>query len=274
MAAPNTSGICSPWAVAADAQDCPPCANLTDEQLAPWLTVASELLYRLSGRQFSGQCTTTVRPCARSDSFNVLSASYWWGTWNYNSAWGMCSCNRPRECGCTRLSEITLGGYPVIEIVEVLQDGAVVDPSFYRVDDYRYLVGVEGNDGTTWAAPCCQDLALDTTSDNTFSVEFIYGTAPPEAGKRAAAEWACQMALSCTGSSECRLPQRVQSITRQGVSMVMLDPMAFLEAGRTGLYLVDSFIAAYNGSGIKARAQVLSPNMRRRVRRAGVVDGS
>lgn len=287
MAAP-CSGTCGSWSTVEATKLCLPCADVDDDTLERTLSIASDLLYQLSGRQFSGSCLDTVRPCARCESFNVLSASYWWGSWDWNAGWGFCSCNRPRDCGCSRLSEITLGTYPVTSIVEVLvaddsnpdwlsgAGTAILDPTLYRVDDYRYLVRLPNPDGSSQGWPRCQRLDLPTTESDTFSVELTYGILPPSPGIAAAEEWACQMALACVGSSECRLPQRVQSITRQGVSMVMLDPMAFLEAGRTGLYLVDTFLAAYNKNGLKSRASVLSPNMRRRVRRTdtGVSSGS
>jgi hypothetical protein len=134
----------------------------------------------------------------------------------------------------------------------------------YRIDDYRYLVRT---DGEAW--PCCQDLLADPVNDdNTFSVSYTYGSAPPAAGVLAAADLACELAKSCAGQ-ECTLPSRVQSITRQGMSMVLLDPFDFLERGKVGIYTVDLFLRAYNPSGLRRPSRVLSPDIGQRARRVG-----
>jgi hypothetical protein len=121
-------------------------------------------------------------------------------------------------------------------------------------------------DGVRKGWPCCQDLALPATEPGTFEVAFFYGQEPPKAGKHAAAVLACELALACDGSDECRLPKRLQSITRQGVTAVVLDAFDFLNRRRTGLIEVDSFLAAYNPHGLTRRASVINPDLMRPVR--------
>ena len=113
---------------------------------------------------------------------------------------------------------------------------------------------------------CCSDHSDPALA---FSVDFDYGFAPPPAGVRAAADLACQLALSCDPATvgECKLPQRVTSITRQGVSMVVLDPFDFLEEGRTGVYTVDLFLKTYNPTRNRRPPAVWSPDIGRRTRR-------
>jgi hypothetical protein len=69
---------------------------------------------------------------------------------------------------------------------------------------------------------------------------------------------ACEMDKADAGEA-CSLPQRVTSVSRQGVSWTILDPQDFLTEGRTGLYAVDLVLSAYNRSSARARARVFSP---------------
>ena len=255
---------CSPWAVEDDV--CTPCDSIYDFPvglLEDTLAVASDILFELSGRQFPGSCQETVRPCSQHASLDgapnrdvEYSAVY-----RYPSA---CSCQRSSSCTCSRIPSIRLGAYPITAIDEVLIDGVALPTTAYTVHDWRWLVRIDGE-----TLPCCQNMLLASTEEDTFEVTYTYGSPPPPAGVMAAAELACQLALSCQPETlgECRLPSRVTNITRQGVSMVVLDPMSFLDNGRTGLYQTDLFIAAYNKHGLTRRASVISPDLRPAVRR-------
>jgi hypothetical protein len=154
-------------------------------------------------------------------------------------------------------------------IDEVKIDGVVLDPSLYRIDDYRYLVKLPDAEGNYDPFPCCQNIRLADTEADTFAVTFTYGTPPPTPGVLAAAQLACELALACSPETigKCRLPQRVTSIARQGITMAVLDPFDFLSDGKTGLYLVDLFLRTYNPNRLRRRAAVLSPDVGRKVRR-------
>ena len=102
--------------------------------------------------------------------------------------------------------------------------------------------------------------------DGTFEVTFVYGTPPPPAGREAAADLACELLKGWTGG-ECNLPRRLTSITRQGVTMALLDPFQFLNEGKVGVYTVDLFLKTYNPGGLHRRAAVMSPDIRRSNRR-------
>lgn len=275
MSAPCT-GICSPWATVADV--CEPCSDYTFPQnvLEDALTIASELLFNLTGRQWPGSCSDVVRPNARFRANDNLigfngAGSNQQGNW-WQLPMGFCTCQQSRGFfGCTRVSEITLGGAPVTEIIQVKQDGVVLQPSQYRVDDYRYLVRLPDADGSRPGWPCCQDPALDDTQPGTWSVTFAYGTPPPAGGVRAAARLGCEIAMACTPElvGRCRLPARTTAVLRQGVNTTMVDPKDFIDNGRTGLPDVDLWIKSVNPAGLRRRAQAMSPDIDRRVRRAG-----
>lgn len=232
----------------------------------------------LSGRQFPGACKDIVRPCARdlsADSFRYAGGTY--------GSRAVCSCQAGPSCGCPRPDGITLGGYPLNTINEVLVaddsnpawDGgvgtAVLDSSLYRIDDWRHLIRKRNPDGSNPGWPCCQPMDIDPPEAGTFQVTFEYGKPPPRAGVKAAAVLGCQLALACNPehAGQCQLPRRVQQVTREGVSMVLGDLTATLAEGRTGLTEVDFFLVAYNPNGLDRPAGVLSPDIGRRVTRAG-----
>lgn len=259
-------GVCAPWATVDDVVTCSSCADeqFDEALLDDCLLFASEVLWGLSGRRWSGRCTDTVRPCT--------GLMYGNGLFRYRSTFARdCNClgvwtgpeNYPtaRTCSCRSLPEVSLGRYPIREVVEVIVDGDTLDPSAYRVDDYRWLVRV---DGDSW--PCCQDLAAPLGDPDTFGVTFEYGSNPPHGGVTAAATLACHLALAKCGSNRCKLPDRVQNITRQGVTMTIVDPMQFLDQGKTGLYEVDLWLASLPKS---RPTTIASHDVGRTTRRAG-----
>lgn len=249
---------------------CGPCEGVDFEEpvIELALQTASDILFVLSGRQFPGECTTLVRPCGGYGiGADVLAP----GHWSDRSWSGFCGCSAVNRCGCGHLSELKLTPGPVREISEVKVDGVVLEDSLYRLDEHRYLVRLPDPDGTSRGWPCCQRIELDDDQEDTFSVAFTYGTPPPPAGRMAAAVLACELALSCTPgqSGNCKLPARIQTITRQGETMAFLDPFLFLDKGKTGIFECDLFLATYNPAGLRRRSSVMSPDLRRRSRRIG-----
>lgn len=210
---------------------CPPCAPMVNDQVMTMaLSVATEVLYELTGRQWPGVRTAVERP-------------FW------------CWCgSHPSACGCGWLSEVVLSRGPVISVQQVKVYGDVVDPARYRLDGGSRLVWQPDLDmshqlTTRWHNwPACQMLDRPDTELWTWSVAYTYGRQCPNGGKMAAATLACQLALAMTPPSPespgCRLPQRVTNIIRQGVSMVVLDPMTLIKDGLTGLAEVDLWVSA------------------------------
>lgn len=282
------SGPCEPYVtelelcclVSGGYQD--PC--LTNGEPIPQTTVdlglqaASELLWTMTGRQF-GFCQVTIRPCRASCDpcgdgtgkyFDVTDFSYGsgfpWTPHYENGVWTNVKCECSGGCSCTSICEIPLP-YPVSGVSEVLIDGAVIDPTTYRVDDFRNLVrtGIdEDGNGLCW--PKCQDLTRPTTEPGTWSVTLTYGRPVPALVQQATASLACELIKSCAGQP-CALPQRMQSMTRQGITVGFLDPQTFFGEGLTGIYLVDLAIKAFNPHGLLKQASVYSPDYKNKWRR-------
>lgn len=217
------------------------------------VNAATEYLWRWTGQRF-GTCEVTVRPCRTQcadggSTFWGLSGassitpgtgrSPWTpvlvgGRW-FNVSCGVCGGD---ECGCTTTPAIRLPG-PVDSVQEVRIGTEVLPASAYRVDDGSLLVRL---DGGQW--PTCQDLAAEPGEEGTWSVTYTQGTPVPFGGRIAAGRLACELAKAACGDSSCGLPQRVQTVTRQGVTIAMLDAFDDIDKGHTGIWLIDSWVAS------------------------------
>lgn len=249
-----------PWISAQDIFDGTACSGIVAPELVVAdrsARVASYVLWALSGRQFPGVYIDTVRPCRQT----FLVGTSWYeraqlGWWNTGNPWGLCGCGQPDQCGCGGLSQVRLPRTgSLLDVLSVKVDGVVLDPSAYRVDEWDRLVRI---DGDSW--PCCQDLSLADTEDDTWSVTYAYGHEPPEAGRSAARDLACELYHGAMGG-DCALPKRVSTITRQGVTVALLDAFNFFDKGRTGIYSVDLFLAAVNPKGRMRRGSIASPDV-------------
>lgn len=281
-------GPCSPWIngddVAAGGND----LGVGDDHflLDDVAYAASSLLYDLSGRQFPGVCTRTIRPCADKCSCWGFSPSLGLGPWAWvsSAAWGGAGVGPwywrnecGDTCGCGYLSEVELSGYPVQQILEVKINGTVLplldsnnNPN-YRLDNRRTLVRMNdpGPPPNPRAWPACQDMSLDDTQDSTFAITYTWGTDVPWIGRQAAAQLAREL-YKASNNQTCQLPTKVTKIVRQGITMERVVPMAdMLRGGATGLQLVDAFIAQYNPTKMRRRPAVWSPDWPRRGRKVG-----
>lgn len=224
-------------------------------------TWATSYLWRWTGYTF-GLCETVIRP-ARDDCPDTTYAGAGafgfmpvlvGGVWR-NLSCGLCG----TSCGCDGdLTAIRLPG-PVESVASVTIDGDVLDPAAYRVDDHGILTR---HDGDGW--PRCQDLTLPADAEGTWSVAYTWGVPVPVDGQLAAGTLACQLAKAHRGDDDCQLPERVQTITRQGVTVGLLDPFDGLHDGRTGIWSVDAWVQSIVGS--PTRSRVLSPDRARSAR--------
>lgn len=250
-----TSGPCETW-------DPIWCCDLLESAAVTGtaLEAATEVLYSLSGHRF-GICQLELWPCRRSCFGDIWPfGSNWWqwggsssyypqpaliaGMW-FNLTCGQCA----DQCSCTTLSQVKLPT-PVSEVVEVRVDNVVLTPDVdYRLDNYNMLTRLGGDE---W--PLCNDFS-QTAGTGTWSVTIRIGEEVPQLGKMAVGELACEFAKACLGQ-ECRLPQPLTSLARQGISMSFVDPNALFAEGRIGLYFSDLFIATYNPKRRLSRSRV------------------
>jgi hypothetical protein len=244
---------------------------LDPDQLLLALQMATELLWAKTGRRY-GTCSATVWPCTEQFTGDPMA----WPWLNaYMSSWGSWSgwygilpllnltcgiCGPGPGCSCTYLHRIDLGR-PVNTVDTVTINGDILDSSAYRLDENHWLTRV---DGDSW--PTSQDLSVE---GGTWSVEFTYGYAPTAGGKLACGQLAHEIGLAILGNANCRLPQRVASISRQGVTVSFDDLQQFLQSGLTGLPLVDEFIITSNPNRLQSRTRVYRADAPKRYSRIG-----
>lgn len=225
----------------------------TDPMAEHAVLMASYVLWALSGRKYTGARRSTEHYlCSRDDlpSNCAWDASDrgWW-----NPSIGMVS-YVPESIGGGyaggRLgSQFRLRRGPVRKIHSVSVAGEQLASSDYRVAQSRTL---------RISGPQASRLC-----DGGVTVDYTHGVAPPAAGEAAAIELANELIKSWAGSDDCALPERTRSVSRQGISFDMIDPMDFLERGRTGLLKVDLFLAAANPGKANMPARVYSPDVPR-----------
>jgi len=270
-------GPCTAWTTSDDVLLCCGVDVGTDTSVFDdYVIAASQTLFELSGRLFSGLCTKTARPC-RTDcgcGLQVLSRGHVVGPWDWGWAGSYWTCGDDDPCGCQPLSRVLLSGYPVREITDVKIDGVAIDPATYRLDNHRWLTRVRNpaDPTTVLAWPSCQALDLDDTQNGTFSVTYTYGQNPPMLAVQAAIELACEVYKSCNGSAECALPGGATRITRQGITIErsVFTRWASIDGlWRTGLTRVDAFLNAYNQRGMTRRPVTWSPDGDRFAKKLG-----
>lgn len=255
--------LCAPWAT--DADLCSPCNDYAVDPsiMDEYLLSASEVLFQLSGQQFTGECEQTIRPCSRQGWNSFARTSDMLYASDLRPAI-VCGCLDDDSCSCTSISQLRLPRSPVIAIDEVKVDGSVLATSAYRLDDNQYLVRL---DGEKW--PCCQDLLLADTESDTWSVSYTFGRPPPNIGVKAAAILACELYMACdpeTFEGQCRLPRNVIQVARQGVTVLVqssteLFSMRPGHPTKTGIWEIDMFLRAFNPYGVTAPVAVLSPDL-------------
>jgi hypothetical protein len=250
----NTS-CCTGWA------DFDPAVQ---ENAAVW---ATGILDALTAHRYA-QCPVKLRPCGTRcgrfggylawpvDAPSSSGNGFPWMIPFIDPAgvWRNCACAGACKCRATCEAKMP---YPIAEVIEVLVDGVVLDPSSYRVDDGNILVRTDGE-----CFPECQDMDLADTEPNTWSVTLRPGEVLPAIGALAAGELACEYAKFCAGSSDCTLPSQLQSLSRNGVQVEILDPGTLFDNGLTGLTNVDLFLRVTNPYKLKSRPRVYSPDVR------------
>lgn len=91
------------------------------------------------------------------------------------------------------------------------------------------------------------------------TMKVTTGQPVPESLNIAAGVLALEIARALCKDSTCKLPQRIQTITREGVTVGFQDDFEGLEKGRTGIWLIDMAVASANQGAPKPPPSVLNP---------------
>lgn len=213
----------------------------TSDYAAEAVKAASYLMWALSGRKYTGTNTVTERYVRFAPLINTrLIQEAAIINSRINKALAIV------EPWVSAETRIRLRGQPVTEVVAVRNvNGGIVSPDSYYLVDHSTLQFSEG--------------ALIVPAD--IEVTYSYGANPPTLGKMAARRVAIEFVKLWEGDSDCALPQRVTSVTRQGVTYTVLDSQDFLEEMRLGIYEVDLFLKTANPNRAQKRSKVFSPDI-------------
>jgi hypothetical protein len=211
--------------------------------------VASNLLWAMSGRKYTGvtivteRYTCTLRNNRMGPSKNTNSAVLFGGSvYNIPSS-DYDEYSELTADGTSADSRIKLRGRPVTKIHSMRNSqGTIIDPSNYYLVDHSTI---HVSAGTPWT-PCNTEIT------------YSYGIPVPVAGKMAARKLAIEFARLWSGDEDCELPQRVTSVSRQGVSYTILDNQEFIDELRTGVYEIDLFLKVVNPDNARRKAKVFS----------------
>ena len=219
------------------------CLPITNDEVGIAQQVAAEnlavqVLWALSGRQF-GVCPAIVRPCPQSCGPASLASSSLLVFWD-GANWRNTFCGCGPRCSWESPYVIHLGvgaALPVQEIIEVVIDGIVLDPLEYRQEgDLLYRLNEK------WPS---QNLAAPLDEPGTWSITYMRGFPPPEGSAVLVGLLAKEFLTACAGG-KCALPRRVQTVTRQGVTYQMVDPVDIYATGKTGISEIDLWLSAVN----------------------------
>jgi hypothetical protein len=252
-------------------QSQPGCADYSEADLTEAASVASDILYRLSGRLYTGTgCgPVTVRPICRPHGEDRSWAGLSMGMGIV--AFGMCAgmtpgANIASHYGHSAPREVDLGVFPVNQVTSVLINGVTIPPDEYELQDYRRLVRMlptmESVPTEMYGWPTSQRLDLPDTEQATFSVTYTYGQPPPPGGLRACKVLAQNFVKAFSGDPNV-LPTRTTGVTRQGVASQTVDVEDILAKGLTGIYQVDLWILSVNPGKQKGKTSVFSPDVGR-----------
>jgi len=204
---------------------------------------ASYVMWALSGRKYTGTTTVTERYVRFAPLINTRLLQ--------EAAIVNSRVNKSLELvepWVSAETRIRLRGQPVTEIKTVRNvGGGVVNPDSYYLVDHSVLQFSEG--------------ALIVPAD--IEISYTYGSEPPVFGKMAARRVAIEFIKLWTEDSDCALPQRITSVSRQGVTYTVLDSQDFLEEMRMGIYEVDLFLKTSNPNKAQKRSKVFSPDIPR-----------
>jgi hypothetical protein len=206
---------------------------------------ASYLLWALSGRRYSNPRTIVENyECPGNLTPGIPHPTLLRGR-----VYNLCA-------GCGASYTLRLRNRPVLKLESVVYQDEELDPSDYEIVNravlrprYRRYWNM-CNDGIT--------------------VRYRYGQPPPVSGRRAARFLANQFVCAWSGGEDCKLPAKMSSISREGVTIDVQNTNDFLDRGLTGVYEVDLFLKTINPGKSTHPSRVFSPDIPRAARLAHV----
>lgn len=221
--------------------------------------MASNILWAMSGRKYGGLTTVTERYITSLNAFRYQGASaknffpHMMGGNIFNVPSEDWNDSAYQSDGTSSLSRIRLRGKPVQEVhlVRSMYSGQIINPDAYYLAEHSEIRAYKG---VPWPP-------------GNLEVTYTFGAKVPTSGRMAAKLFAIELIKFWEGD-DCALPDRVTSVSRQGVSYTILDNQDFLESMRTGIYAIDLFIKTANPVKALMPSKVFNPDVTRAKRAA------
>lgn len=229
--APRT-GPCESYTTWEEIAGCGTAPDLDADMQDLVVEVASETAWGLLGERFTGACERTVMPCWRGRCSTWLGYSGGYIGLGYVPSSEGCG-----SCSCASVARLDLGALPVWGVSSVVIDGVELDNTdgvAYRVEDWRYLVRM---DGDSW--PRCQ---------GTWEVTLTYGSPIPARARRIASLIGLEFAKQCNGDV-CGLDAQTASYDREGLHVQLAAPGDIVARGFTGIRTIDLLLVSLGGRG-------------------------
>lgn len=151
-------------------------------------------------------------------------------------------------------SIIVLHGRPVVEVESVTITGSDTQLGYELQNKHRIRLTTPPVAAGFGALP--STVPRFSCAPGSVDVRYTYGAKPPVEIEFAIEVLGGEMRKAMEQDDTCRLPQRVTSVTRNGMSMTVLDSQDFLDDGRTGIEEVDAALARFNPGKAKRPARV------------------
>lgn len=229
-----------PWVTAAEVRERAPIPEgVQNDALDRAIAQASDFLAGLSTVRPSEARKVIPRPCPcaldlLTGPWPSSAGSFWWLVSGDELALGGGACH----------ADLILPDRPVLTIDTVTVAGTVMDADLYELRGDNRLHRL---DGTHWTAQTVVDYTTGSNID--------------EGAKLAVSRLAMELAKLAMPDGKCGLPERVQTVVRNGVTFALLDPQTFLDGGRTGIYIVDLFLTAQHHLAQGPSSSVVSPGI-------------
>lgn len=201
---------------------------------------AERWLWAATGRVFSTCVTTAERVAVQRACGCGLPRPFL-----YNGSYVNVSCDPCGEDCCS----LRLPRRPVVSVQEIRVDGEALDGDAWWLDGdtVRLLSG-------------CWPLT-QTCQPSPVEADWTHGLVPPPDAALALGELASELFAGWTGAA-CRLPSRLVSMTRQGLTMDFADPTTYLGTNQFGLPITDAFVRSVNPHNHPFPPTVVSPDYR------------
>jgi hypothetical protein len=208
--------------------------------------MAVSVLWALSGRQF-GVCPVVARPCpVPCAGVTIVEGPGWTPIWT-DGQWRNVSCGCTGQCSYAGPSVVHLPG-PAVSVTRV-DVGRVEMPKEEYVLEGGRLYRTHGG---VWPS---QNLLAPLPETGTWAVYYERGVPVPPGVDVLVGLLAQEFLNACSGG-KCRLPRRVQTLSRQGVSYQMIDPTDIYASGKTGIPEIDIWLASVNPHHVLAAPSV------------------